>query len=102
VYSLDGKPAISLGATGQISWAARGVVLIVVGGPSLQSFFVPLAPGQILPRVPPGGFRSDEDIARLPGARKLGGRLVVLSPTPDVYTYYRGNTQRNLYRIPVP
>ena len=66
-----------------------------------QAFFVSLAPGQILPHVPAGGFHSDEEIARLPGARRIEGRLVALGPSPDVYAYYRGNIQRNLYRIPV-
>jgi len=55
-----------------------------------------------LPHIPAGGFHSDEEIARLPGARRIEGRLITLGPTPDVYAFYRGNTQRNLYRIPVP
>ena len=67
-----------------------------------EAFFVPLAPGQILPTIPAGGFRSDEEIARLPGARRIEGRLITLGPAPDVYAFYRGATQRNLYRIPVP
>ena len=100
VFSLDGKPPISLGAGGQIAWAAGGALLTTAG--SLQAFFVPLAPGQILPHIPAGGFHSNEEIARLPGARRIEGRLITLGPTPDVYAFYRGNTQRNLYRIPVP
>jgi hypothetical protein len=27
---------------------------------------------------------------------------VVLGPSADVYAFYRGTVQRNLYRIPVP
>ena len=45
---------------------------------------------------------GDEEIARLPGALRIEGRLVTVGPSSDVYAYYRGNTQRNLYRIPVP
>ena len=102
VYSLDGKPPISLGATGQVTWVAGGALLMAASATTPQAFFVPLAPGQILPRIPAGGFHSDEEIARLPGVRRIEGRLVALGPTPDVYAFYRGTTQRNLYRIPVP
>ena len=65
-----------------------------------EAFYFPLAAGQTLPRIPAGGFRSSEEIARLPGGRRIEGRLVTLGPAPDVYAFYRGNTQRNLYRIP--
>jgi len=40
--------------------------------------------------------------ARVPGGRRIEGRLVTLGPTPGVYAFYRGATQRNLYRIPIP
>ncbi len=100
VFSLDGKPPISLGGGGQIGWAAGGALLTLAGSP--QAFFVPLAPGQTLPHIPAVGFHSNEEIGRLPGAGKIEGRLITLGPTPDVYAFYRGNTQRNLYRIPVP
>jgi serine/threonine protein kinase/Tol biopolymer transport system component len=99
VFSLDGKPPISLGGSGQVSWVAGGALLSVFGS---EVFFFSLSPGQILPSIPAGGFRSEEEIARLPGARRIAGRLVTLGPSPDVYAYYRGNTQRNLYRIPLP
>jgi hypothetical protein len=100
VFSLDGKPPINLGGNGQASWGAGGALLSYYAAP--EAFFFPLGNGQPLPRIPAGGFRASEDIGRLPGARRIEGRLVTLGPTPDVYAYYRGNTQRNLYRIPVP
>ena len=99
-YSLDGKPPISLGGLGQIAWAAGGALLSITGSP--RAFFVPLAPGRMLPPVPTGGFHTDEEIARLPGARRIEGRLVTVGPAPAIYAFYRGNTQRNLYRIPIP
>ena len=99
-YSLEGKTPISLGGFGQISWAAGGALLSITGSP--QAFFVPLAPGQMLPLFPAGGFRTDEEIARVPGARRIEGRLVTVGPSPAIYAFYRGNTQRNLYRIPLP
>ena len=100
VFSLDGKAAITLGGSGLVSWAAGGALLTVFRAPEV--FFFSLAPGQILPNVPAGGFRSTEEIARLPGARRIEGQMVTLGPSPDMYAYYKGSTQRNLYRIPVP
>ena len=99
-YSLDGKTPISLGGLGQVAWAAGGALLSITGSP--RTFFVPLAPGQMLPPVPAGGFHTDEEIALLPGARPIEGRLVTVGPSPAIYAFYRGNTQRNLYRIPIP
>jgi serine/threonine protein kinase/Tol biopolymer transport system component len=99
-YSLEGQAPIPLGGLGQMAWAAGGALVSITGSP--RAFFVPLAPGQMLPPVPTGGFRSDEEIARLPGARQIEGRLVTVGPSPDVYAFYRGSTQRNLYRIPIP
>ena len=100
VYSLDGQTSTSLGGLGQIAWSAGGALLSITGSP--RAFFVPLAPGQMLPPVPAGGFQSDAEIARLPGARPIEGRLITVGPSPVSYAYYRGNTQRNLYRIPLP
>ena len=100
VFSLDGKPPISLGGSVRLSWAAGGV--LITSAPFTRAFFVLLPPGQALPRIPAGGFGSEEDIARLPGAREIDERQVVLGPSPNIYAFYRGATQRNLYRVPVP
>ena len=99
-YSLEGKTPISLGGLGQIAWAGGGALLSITGSP--RAFFVPLAAGQMLPPVPADGFHTDGEIARLPGAIRIEGRLVTVGPSPDFYAFYRGNTQRNLYRIPIP
>jgi len=100
VFSLDGKPPIYLGGNGQVSWGAGGALLSYYG--ASDAFYFPLAARQTLPHIPAGGFRSDEEIARVPGGRRIEGRLIILGPTPDVYAFYRGATQRNLYSIPVP
>ena len=99
VFSVDGKAPVSLGGSGHVSWVAGGVLFGIYG--TQEAFFFSTAPQQILPDIPAGGFRSTEEIARLPGARRIDGRLVTVGPTPDVFAYYKGNTQRNLYRIPV-
>ena len=63
---------------------------------------MPLTAGESLPRIPEGGFHSEQEIARLPGARRIDAWGVVPGPSADVYAFHRGTTQRNLYRIPIP
>jgi DNA-binding winged helix-turn-helix (wHTH) protein/Tol biopolymer transport system component len=67
-----------------------------------RTYIVSLPPGDVLPRIPAGGLQSEEDIARLPGAQRIGAQRAVPSPSPGVYAFSRNTTQRNLYRIPIP
>jgi hypothetical protein len=55
-----------------------------------------------LPPIPAGGFHSEQEVARLPGVRRIEEMGVVAGPSPDIYAFYRGTTQRNLYRVPIP
>jgi serine/threonine protein kinase len=47
-------------------------------------------------------FRSEAEIAKLPGVRVIEAADVAPGPTSDIYAYSRITTQRNLYRIPIP
>jgi hypothetical protein len=89
VWSTDG---------GAVAISSNGVGIVAKG----RTYIVPLPRGQMFPRIPTGGFRSEEEIARLPGARRVDLAGVVPGPSPEVYAFYRGTAQRNLYRIPVP
>jgi len=78
-------------------WGDTGAIV-----PESRTYLVPLPRGQALPRIPAGGFHSEEEVARLPGARRIEEMGVVPGPSPGVYAFYRGTTpQRNLYRIPI-
>jgi Tol biopolymer transport system component len=99
VFPLDGGPSIVTGPA-DMGWLPGAVWFGAEDGKS--TYVIPLAPGQILPRVPEGGFHSDEEVARLPGARKIDASPLSPGPTSDTYAFYRGTTQRNLYRIPIP
>jgi DNA-binding winged helix-turn-helix (wHTH) protein/Tol biopolymer transport system component len=97
-FPLDGSPPVVIGPTHTfLSWSLDGRSALLAG-----SYLVPLAAGESLPRIPKGGFHSAEEIARVPGARRIEGGGVVLGPSADVYAFYRGTIQRNLYRIPIP
>jgi eukaryotic-like serine/threonine-protein kinase len=105
-FPLDGQPPIALGWV-PFGWTKpgwpRGIGLVPLFGNSTSTYFVPLAAGQILPRIPAGGFRSDDEIAKLPGAIRLPARGAAFSPwSADVYAFYRDSIQRNLYRVPIP
>jgi len=101
VFSLDGGPAIPIGASW--NWSRDGSSVAMNGGPIAlgRTYLVPLPRGEGLPRIPVGGFHAEAEIARLPGARRIDADSVVPGPSLDVYAFYRGTTQRNLYRIPI-
>jgi hypothetical protein len=71
---------------------------VLLGG----SYSVPLAAGEIFPPIPAGGFHSDDEMARLPGAHRIEESGLVMGSSAGVYAFYRGAVQRNLYRIPLP
>jgi eukaryotic-like serine/threonine-protein kinase len=102
-FSLGGQQSVSIVNNIDWSWSPRGDSFSISGGPVAagRSYIIPLQPGQALPPVPRGGFASEQDVAQLPGARRIDELTAVPGPSPDVYAFYRGTTQRNLYRIPV-
>ena len=85
------------------NWSPDGRVLSLSDGPVApgRSYIVALSPGTAMPRLPAGGLRSDDQVAQVPGARRVEG-VTIPGPSPDVYAFYRDTSQRNLYRIPLP
>jgi hypothetical protein len=86
-----------------LNWSPAGDFLSISAGPvgANRSYMIPLTPAEALPHMPPGGLRSEDLVAQLPGARRVDASRVVPGLSPDVYAFIRGTTQRNLYRIPV-
>jgi Tol biopolymer transport system component len=102
--SLEGRPSVQIGSQITWTWSPAGDVVSVSAGPIAdpnRSYLIPLEHGQALPPIPPGGFTSEQQLADIPGARRIDA-VSVPGPTPDVYAFYRGNSQRNLYRIAIP
>jgi DNA-binding winged helix-turn-helix (wHTH) protein/Tol biopolymer transport system component len=98
VFPLDGGSPVQVGGSFTfLSWSLDGRSVLLGG-----SYLVPLPAGESLPRIPKGGFHSDEELARLAGARQNDAAGVVPGPSADVYAFHRGTVQRNLYRIPIP
>jgi hypothetical protein len=98
---VGGGPPVEIYGTGiGVKWSREGRLLfLMVGG---NTYVLPLPPGRSLPDIPIGGFRSEAEIAALPGAQLIDASDVAPGPTPGVYAFSRETVQRNLYRIPVP
>jgi len=64
-----------------------------------RTYVVPIVPGSDLPKLPKSGFQSEKEL-RAVATQVLEGNA---SPGPDSsrYTYSKGTTRRNLYRIPL-
>jgi hypothetical protein len=105
-FPLDGGPAMIISGLGNGGdWFPPVRDSLAVSGaptPAGRSYIIPLPRGEDFPRMPPGGFRTEEQIASLPGARRIDADNVVPGVSPGVYAFSRGTTQRNLYRIPIP
>ena len=104
---LTGGTPVVIAGRGKSHWSPNGRLWSLLGGntgfiPEGRSYLIPLEPGQDLPRIPARGFHSEQEVASLPGARRIEEMGVMPGPSPDVYAFYRGATQRNLYRIPIP
>ena len=102
-FSLNGERTVPLSNSIQWTWSPSGDAFSISAGPVPpgRSYIIPLRRGQALPPVPAGGFGSEQEIAQLPGARRTDAQTAVPGPSPEVYAFYRGTTQRNLYRVPV-
>jgi Tol biopolymer transport system component len=67
-----------------------------------RTYVIPMPPEKLLPPIPPNGFHSENEIAKLPGVRVIDAADVYPGPTEGTYVYSRQTVQRNLYRIPLP
>jgi serine/threonine protein kinase len=106
---IAGGPLIPLGSDMFVRWTPdRKYLLISMGQSGMRgraagtTYVIPLPLGQMLPKIPAGGFHSRAEIARLPGVRVIDAADVAFGRTPDVYALSRETTQRNLYKIPLP
>jgi Tol biopolymer transport system component len=71
-------------------------------GQGMKVYTFPLPPGRMFPPIPPGGFRSEAEMAKVPGAKALDVFYDYASgPVEGVYAFTRESVQRNLYRVPL-
>ncbi len=110
-YPIRGGPAIRISGTDALArWSPDARFVAILGpleaglsaGGSGKNYLFPLSRGHMLPDIPPGGFRSKEEMARYPGVRVIDAADIALGPTPDEYVFSKESSQRNLFRIPLP
>jgi hypothetical protein len=51
--------------------------------------------------MPPGGFRTEAEIAALPGVQIIPYTGISPGPTPDVHVFSRETVSRNIFQIPI-
>ena len=108
--STTGDPPVPiLPGIGRLRWSPDGSrVYIAVQYENASAFgsgrtyVLTLTSGAVLPPAPPGGFRSEAELAAVPGVEILPYGDVAPGPTPGTYAFSRTTTTRNLYRIPLP
>ncbi len=103
VVRISGGPPVVIGSNTLLEWSSTGDSIWITAGPVRdgRTYAVPLPRGKVLPRIPKHGFRTEDEVASLPGAHKIDAAAAP-GPTIDVYAFLRQTTQRNLYRIPIP
>lgn len=109
VSTAGGPPLPILPGVGRLRWSPDGSrVYIAVQYENASAFgsgrtyVVPLAHRSVLPPAPAGGFKSEAELAAVPGVEILPYGDVAPGPTPGTYAFSRTTTTRNLYRIPLP
>ena len=109
VQLIGGGPLVLLGADMGVGWTPdrkHFVISMGQGGMRMRgagsTYVIPLQAGHMLPEIPPGGFHSRADIARLAGVRVIDTADVAFDRTLDTYAFTHETTQRNLFRIPLP
>jgi eukaryotic-like serine/threonine-protein kinase len=102
------RPLASLAESTRVRWSPdgrRAALSIQYGAASAfgygRTYVLPVEPGAVHPAIPPAGFRSEAEIAAVPGVQVIPHGDVALGPSSSVYAFSRMTTTRNLYRIPL-
>jgi serine/threonine protein kinase len=111
-YHLSDGKSIRVCSSCRPQWSRDGKYLyltFIVSGKngaakSRHVYAVALKPGADFPPLPPGGIRSEADVAKMGTLLPALNQVEEFAPGPsrDVYAYAYRNIQRNLYRIPLP
>ena len=107
--TTEGTPIPILDGSCFLRWQQDGKLLYLSVATGMQAagaygrtYIVPVSPDKLFPPIPPGGFHSEGEIAKLPGVRVIEAADVFPGPTPGTYAFSRQTVQRNLYRVPLP
>ena len=102
-FPVDGGPVVPL-CLGicPVSWDRTGKSLYLSFPTAGEKNIYALPLQQTgLPKLPPGGISSSEELDRMKAAILAPG-VIESAGTPSQYAYTRSTVRRNLYRIPLP
>jgi WD40 repeat protein len=85
-----------------VRWSRDGRSMYLHSTHTRQTYVLGLRPGEVVPRLPPGGFPQIADAARALGAEPITDQRAFASSDPAIYAFPRVATHRNIYRIRVP
>jgi eukaryotic-like serine/threonine-protein kinase len=102
-FSLKGGKPVQLCdslCTGK--WTTSGLFFYLQSPPSgdLNTYMLPLRPGRSLPSSAPGGLGRAEFLKSYQGNLAIP-QTVDSAISPSFYSYTKGSTRRNIYRIPL-
>jgi hypothetical protein len=106
-FSMRRKQTIRLcGAACEVDWTPDGTSLVLRVGDGLWSergrtFVIALRPGEMLPRIPPEGLRSEADLTGFPISQVLEGAAYPQGVGRAI-AFVRNTTQRNIFSVPLP
>jgi hypothetical protein len=107
LFSLTGDDRflfLQQGGGGYLNWAPDGSRLYLSRPNSTpgRTYVLPLARGSMLPAaMPRGGFRTEAEIAALPGVEIIPHSSVSPGPTRAVYVFSLETVSRNIFQIPI-
>jgi Tol biopolymer transport system component len=109
--SIVGQPTVTVlrNAVARMRWTPDGkralIAIQTSAGPSAFGFgrtYVLPVERSALPRIPPGGFKSQDELAAVPGVQSIPYGDLMFGSEPGVYTFSKITVTSNLYRIPLP
>jgi eukaryotic-like serine/threonine-protein kinase len=84
-----------------LTWDANGAEQRESEKPH-KTFAIPLTRSQAFDALAARGFKSEAQLATVPGVRAIDQPFVLPGPEPSVYAFPRETVHRNLYRVPIP
>ncbi|HEX3352624.1 MAG TPA: protein kinase [Terriglobales bacterium] len=103
VYPVDGGSPVHLcNSICESRWDISGKFFYIFFSSSgdLNTYALPVNPARGIPSLPPGGLNTPADLKAVKGLIVIPQEIDT-AVAPNVYSYTRENTRRNIYRIPV-
>lgn len=104
-YPTAGGPARKICKQCWVRWSADGTSALLrfraLYGGAGGTVAVALAPGEMLPPLPSGGFQTADEAKALPGAFVIPYENMDVQPGTQNYAYVRGIRQSNIFQIPL-